>query len=483
MNLMLDRIPYTDTFFSELNPHSIRCIALLRGHAVPDSRIFTYCELGCGTGHSLLVYAAANPEAKFIGVDFNQQHILYAEQRAETLGITNCTFIHADITTWHNPTQCDYIVMHGVYAWVHQEVRNAIHRIIEQALSPNGLVLVSYNAYPGWHVYEPLRMMMREYSLELSEDPFYNAEQGIGFLRWMHERQSPYMKLVPMVESFIEELEKHDPRYIIHEYYADHWTPLLFSQMNQYMQGSGMSFGGQIPFFLNDGNICLPEGFEEFSELKNDETRFEAFKDLIRNTMFRWDVYASNRSTQTDPFDAMDFGNVQQDSDPFALIELPGCTPFKLNSEFHSTILNAISDGNTSVSSLCSALDSGPEQVKDAVYTLLMAEQIKPIPHTMESQKGNVDFRSILLRFLEEALLSSEHVIPSLFSGSGIHINQDIALMLIATLKHSDDPIGWIAEWMEVHGYGDYVDCHQKAEHAYHSFTKSLPFWKYMRIL
>jgi len=247
---MLDKIPYTDTFFSELNPHAIRCTALMRGFQVPDVQAFTYCELGCGTGHSLLIYASANPDAIFTGIDFNEEHIAFARDRAQKLGIKNCIFQYADITTVTSLPSFDYIVMHGLYTWVHEPVRAAIHRIIEGSLTQNGLALVSYNAYPGWHVFEPLRMMFREYSMHLSDDPFQNAEQGIGFLQWMHEKQSEYMKVVPSAGAFIEELSKHDMRYIIHEYYADHWTPLWFKEMNVKMNDLGLTFAGQLPFFL-----------------------------------------------------------------------------------------------------------------------------------------------------------------------------------------------------------------------------------------
>ena len=179
---MLNTISYTDTFFSELNPHMIRCSALMRGFRVPDSIHFTYCELGCGTGHSLLLYAAANPQARFIGIDLSEEHIHYAEQRASKLGIKNCEFICADLTELHSLPSCDYIVMHGLYTWVQESVQESIHRLIKSSLKENGLVLVSYNAYPGWHVYEPLLKMFREYSMHLSDEPFHNAEQGLGFL-------------------------------------------------------------------------------------------------------------------------------------------------------------------------------------------------------------------------------------------------------------------------------------------------------------
>lgn len=483
---MLDRIPYTDTFFTELNPHAIRCIATMRGYDAPDSTSFTYCELGCGTGHSLIVFAAANPQATFIGIDFNRDHIDHAISRAASLGILNCRFIHADILTLDQLPTCDYIVMHGLYAWVHQSIRDAIHRIIMESLSSTGLALISYNAYPGWHVYEPLRMMMREYSMGLSDDPFYNAEQGLGFLQWMLERNPEYMKAVPSAASFIEELARHDIKYIIHEYYADHWTPFSFSDMEQIMAKSGLTFIGQIPLYLNNGAICLPEGFEDILLLEDDVIRFETFKDLIRNTMFRWDVYSKGVHTKQQSFEDLHVGLVQMESNLEDMITLPGCRAINLDSAYHEPILRAIRDQHTNVKTI---LDYAGEkgisidQARSAILNLLYTDQIKPIPNANPSEETINAYRRIALGFLEEALLSDEHVIPSLLSGSGIHVNKDTALMLIATMKHGDNPIEWIAEWMEIQGYGDYSNVIDKARIAYHQFIHTFPFWKRVNIL
>ena len=76
-----------------------------------------------------------------------------------------------------------------------------------------------------------------------------------------------------------------------------------------------------------------------------------------------------------------------------------------------------------------------------------------------------------------------EHVIPSLYSGSGIIINRDTALLLLAKMKYHDDAIEWIAEWMEIHGYGDIQETRILAEEAYRLFESTIPFWKRMRIL
>ena len=480
---MLNSISYTDTFFSELNPHMIRCAALIRGFRVPDPLHFTYCELGCGTGHSILIFAAANPQAIFIGIDFNQEHIEYAVKRAEKLGIGNCQFIHADITTLDALPQSDYIVMHGLYTWVHEPVRNAIHQLIESSLSEHGLILVSYNAYPGWHVFEPLRMMFREYSMQLSEDPFYNAEQGLGFLAWMHEQQAEYMKIVPSAGTFIEELSKHDLRYIIHEYYAEDWRPLWFKEMNQKMEHSGLTFAGQVPFYLNIGEIALPEGFEDMLAIGEDVIQFEMYKDFIRNTMFRWDIYAHGTRDMLDPFDTLHFGKVTLHDASYSDIQLPGSRTFHLDEEVHAPIILAIASGCSTVSKIANELSLDKSIVQDALINLLTAEQIKPITLDQASDLSLGTFIQSVLAFLEEATMRDEHVIPSLYSGSGIIINKDTALFLLATIKHQEDAIDWIAEWMEFHGYGSFNMTRIHAEESYSTFMTTIPFWKRMGIL
>ena len=480
---MLNSISYTDTFFSELNPHMIRCTALMRGFRVPDSTHFTYCELGCGTGHSLLLYAAANPHARCIGIDLSEEHINYAKQRAQKLGITNCEFICADLTELNALPECDYIVMHGLYTWVQESVQEAIHRLIESSITENGLVLVSYNAYPGWHVYEPLLKMFREYSMHLSDDPFYNAEQGLGFLQWMHEQQIEYMRAVPSTGTFIEELTKHDLRYIIHEYYADYWSPLWFKEMNQKMEESDLTFAGQVPFYLNIGAIALPEGFEDILAIGEDVTQFEMYKDFIRNTMFRWDVYARGMRDVTEPFDSLQCGRVLSEKAILSDIQLPGCRACTLDEDLHQSIIQTVESGLHTSAEISSVLSLDKSMTEDALLNLLTIEQIKPIPSESTSEADLKTFQSILHAYLQEALLHEEHVIPSLYSGSGIIINRDTALLLLANLKYHEDAINWISEWMEIHGYGDIIQTKIQAEEAYRLFEMTIPFWKRMGIL
>lgn len=60
------------------------------------------------------------------------------------------------------------IVLHGVWSWVPEPVRGEILELIRRRLRPGGLVMVSYNAMPGWAHLSPIRRMMRAHAAEVS---------------------------------------------------------------------------------------------------------------------------------------------------------------------------------------------------------------------------------------------------------------------------------------------------------------------------
>jgi predicted O-methyltransferase YrrM len=145
-------LEYANGFYKEQSPTHLRLICLLCGvETAPIDAGFTYCELGCGTGITSLVLAAANPEARFVAVDFNPAHIVYAREMARASGLSNIEFHEAafdDLVNGRGPTMpaFDFITLHGVYSWVAPSVRASIVQLIEKTLKPGGIAYVSYNA-------------------------------------------------------------------------------------------------------------------------------------------------------------------------------------------------------------------------------------------------------------------------------------------------------------------------------------------------
>jgi SAM-dependent methyltransferase len=133
------------------DPSTTTVAAKLAGLTTPDPSGSTILEIGCATGHNLLPLAARWPNSRFIGIDLSSAAIRTARETAAAAHITNVEFIEADLATF-NPSDVsyDFIIAHGVYSWVPDQVRKALMDFIPRHLSRDGVATVSYNTLPGW---------------------------------------------------------------------------------------------------------------------------------------------------------------------------------------------------------------------------------------------------------------------------------------------------------------------------------------------
>jgi hypothetical protein len=491
----LTDIPYTNKFYSELNPHLISYISRLHGFTQCDMQMpFTYCELGCGSGFSLLTFAAANPDAHFIGIDFNPDHIAEAEQLSRRSGVDNITWICKSFEELdeHDIPPCNFITMHGVYSWVSPEMQDIIRRVISTSLLPGGLAMISYNCYPGWHAYAPVREMLREYAFGLSDDLLADARTGIEYLRFLKDSGSIYFQAVPGAGKLLEDLEKQDLHYVVHEYFTPYWQPLWFRQMYESMLDSGLHFTGSLPLYMNYGEVCLNEGVQDFMSTAPDRLTFEIHKDFIRNTMFRWDIYRKEDGnprqavSEFHHFADQNFGLLLRHSEVSLQVSLPGCRNLNLEPELYGGIIDAMSGGAATLRQItlhphCNSLD--PENIAPAIHYLCMSEQARPFrfsspafPYEQQWQKASLSKHNKAV--IESSLQQDYCTLASTITGSGYTVNRDTALFLLATSLHGiQDAPEWIADWMELHGYGISGQLLPKVHEQYALFAGNIAFW------
>jgi predicted O-methyltransferase YrrM len=269
-------VAYTTNYYNQLSPHWLNLICATNGMpALPLDRPYAYCEIGCGTGFTTTVLAAGNPNGHFYGVDMNADHIRTAHELATAGQVGNVTFLERDASALLDEALPDFefITLHGVYAWVSQEVRAAIVRFIEKKLKPGGVVLVSYNALPGWSAMKPLRAIMQTVT-----EP-------------MQDKNALYFTGNPAAKAMLATLEKADLRYVAHEYLNEHWNPMYFAQVAREMGAAGLMYTGGFPLHENFHDLSLPGAFHEMFESAPSRYTFETHKDFVRNTQFRSDVY------------------------------------------------------------------------------------------------------------------------------------------------------------------------------------------------
>ena len=72
-------VGYSAHFIREIAPDWMRFCTRANGFEAPETGpTYRYLDLGCGPGFHLCLLAATNPQAEFVGVDFQSDHIEHA---------------------------------------------------------------------------------------------------------------------------------------------------------------------------------------------------------------------------------------------------------------------------------------------------------------------------------------------------------------------------------------------------------------------
>ena len=145
-------VPYPTFVHRQAMPLWLCTVAELQGYKAPNiTQPYRYLELGCAMGIHLHLTAAANPEGHFVGVDFNAQQLLVAQEGLAHNTQQNIEFIQAsfDQLLTQQLEPFDFIVTHGVWSWVSAEQQQAMFEIITKLLRPKGILYCSYMTHPG----------------------------------------------------------------------------------------------------------------------------------------------------------------------------------------------------------------------------------------------------------------------------------------------------------------------------------------------
>lgn len=156
-----DQVHYPSFPFVRTHPITTGVFAALYGRRFRPFAASRVLEVGCGDGINLINMALGAPQAEFLGVDLAEQPIAVARATAQRCGCANVGFHACDLAEIDNSYgRFDYVIAHGVYAWVPARAREALMRIIGERLSDDELAVVSYNALPGARFRQAIRDML-----------------------------------------------------------------------------------------------------------------------------------------------------------------------------------------------------------------------------------------------------------------------------------------------------------------------------------
>jgi SAM-dependent methyltransferase len=287
-------VAYIPGFYPNMSPVAMRYVASLNRIAPPTTADgFRYLELGCGLGRSLTTLAAANPQGEFLGVDVNPAHTQLVEKDIAAGKLANARVVTADFS--HLPEdvgEFDFVALHGVFSWVSPQVRDSVLAIAKSRLKTGGLLLVSYNAMPGWAHLQPIRGILRQYAALRAGDSVQKVREALAYLIFMRDKHGKYFEDNPRAAAYVDGILKQDIRYVAHEYLNEHWTAFYFAEVAGMFREAGLAFVGSLPVHTNFWDLCVRPEFQELFRTTNDRLVTEAHKDFCANTAFRWDLYA-----------------------------------------------------------------------------------------------------------------------------------------------------------------------------------------------
>ncbi len=238
-----DVLPYDRLSVRETHPDHLAVLARLYGVASPDPDTARVLELGCAEGANLIPMAWYMPRAHFVGLDLSSQQIQTGQTQIDSLGLGNIELQCADVAEANlDDIGFDYIIAHGLYSWVPEDVRSALLDLIRRQLRPGGVAYLSFNALPGWHMRGMLREMLLFHvrTLNAPLQRVNAAREFLGFLETglygLDALSSQYL----MHE--MEELRQAPDSYLYHEYLAAVNEPVLFSDFVARAGAAGLRY-------------------------------------------------------------------------------------------------------------------------------------------------------------------------------------------------------------------------------------------------
>lgn len=152
---------YVSKPFSSTNINNLQAKAKMYGLKPVPLKGARVLELGASCGGNIVPQALYYPETTFTGIDLSGVQVKHGNDIINAIGLKNVTLLEKDILDIDESFGTfDYIIVHGIWSWVPDVVKDKILSICNVNLSDNGIAYVSYNTYPGWKRLEQLRDIM-----------------------------------------------------------------------------------------------------------------------------------------------------------------------------------------------------------------------------------------------------------------------------------------------------------------------------------
>ncbi|WP_266159292.1 methyltransferase regulatory domain-containing protein [Dyella silvatica] len=293
-----DELPYISAAFAQTAAEHLRTVAHLFGLSAAAPQRARILELGCAAGGNIIPYAVRYPEAVVLGVDLSGVQVGAGQRAIRAMGLRNIHLQQGSIADLdallgdpsQNPAgtdQFDYIICHGVYSWVPQDIREAILRVSRERLAPDGIAYISYNVYPGWKAKEIVRdaMLLRGGNRPTSAEQLAYAR---GMINFLHDMAQPGSVLKKIMDENIHLIRHGEAHYLNHEFLELCNSPCYFKDFMAAAKQQGLSYlaeSGIATMFASNYDARAAEPL--LRECQGSQEVLEQLLDFLTNRTFR----------------------------------------------------------------------------------------------------------------------------------------------------------------------------------------------------
>lgn len=288
---------YGIAFQAAQTPAHFAMVCAMAGVAWHPRQRMHVADLGCGRGYAVNTLAAANPEWTVLGIEQDPAPLTEATATAARAGLGNALFLEADLATMDDAeldriAPLDVVMVHGLWSWVSDAVREGILRLLVRRLKPGGLAYFGYNALPAAGRDFGLQRLLRHLAGPLGAGPGKAVEaatRAVEALRSM----APALALpdTPMLRRLLADPPALEPAFVAHEFLTSHWRPAFHDDLCAALASAKLDFVGSANLF--EGLALLNGGPNEL------------LRDIALPRSFRADVFIRGRR-HCDPVAAMD---------------------------------------------------------------------------------------------------------------------------------------------------------------------------------
>ena len=370
-------IGYTFGYYPELNPSRVPLAFLNAGLSFP--KIHHACELGFGQGLSINIHSAAST-TNWFGTDFNPSQASFAKELQSSCESNAQLFDQAfnEFCTRDDLPEFDFVGLHGIWSWISDENRATLVDFLRRKLQVGGVLYISYNTYPGWAAFAPLRHLMVDHAETLGTEGrgiVSRIDGAIEFADRVLKTDPLFLRANPLVAERLKRLKEHNRHYLAHEYFNRDWHPMHFSTMANWLQGAKLQFACSANFLDTLDAINLTKEQQELLAEIPDPLFKQAVRDFMVNQQFRKDYWVKGARPVT-----------------------------ALNRTEHLRSLRFLLAVPRSSASLKVTGALGEATLADAVYGPILDALSDNLPHSIIELERNLTSKKITLAQLVEAL-------------------------------------------------------------------------------